>query len=212
MYVPTHFRETDLPRLHEFMDRHGFAVLVSPRDASLEASHLPLLLERESGPFGRLWGHMARANLQWRQAAGGEVLAVFSGPHAYVSPTWYQDEQVVPTWNYVAVHAYGRFEIVEEPSELLPILRRQVETYEGGYDRPWTFDESSEFVAKLLKSIVGFRVEITRVEGKWKLSQNHPQARRERVIAALRDGGDYESGQVASLMQAALDADRKDTV
>lgn len=210
MYIPAHFQETDLTRLHDFIERHGFALLVSQQHGLLEANHLPLLVERDAGPFGRLWGHMARANSQWRQANGTEVLAVFSGPHAYVSPTWYQAEQVVPTWNYTVVHAYGRLELVEEPENLLPILQRQVAVYEGSLPRPWTLDASSEFVGRLLKSIVGFRIEISRLEGKWKLSQNHPLERRERVIQALQASGDPESAKVAALMQSALDADGED--
>jgi transcriptional regulator len=204
MYIPAPFRQTDRTLLHDFIDRHGFAVLVSQEQGALEASHLPLLLEREAGPLGYLWGHMARANCQWRQAGGSEVLAVFSGPHAYVSPTWYQAEQLVPTWNYTAVHAYGQLELVEEPQRLLPILLRQVERYESSFPQPWTFDPASEFVARLLKSIVGFRIEITRLEGKWKLSQNHPRERRERVIQALLAGGDAEQAEIASLMQSVL--------
>jgi len=205
MYIPAAFEETDRARLHDFIERHGFALLVSQQQGTLEASHLPLLLERETGRFGRLWGHMARANGQWRQADGTEVLAVFSGPHAYVSPTWYEAEQVVPTWNYTAVHAYGRFEIIEKPEYLLPILRQLVEQYEGSFPQPWTFDGSSEFVSALLKSIVGFRIEIERLQGKWKLSQNHPRERRQRVIQALLASGDAESAKVAALMQTALD-------
>ena len=136
---------------------------------------------------------------------GAEVLAVFSGPHAYVSPTWYQAEQVVPTWNYVVVHAYGRLELVDSPDELLPILKRQVSLYESSFPQPWTFDGSAEFISRLLKSIVGFRIEIERLEGKWKLNQNHPRGRRERVIQQLQARGDAESLDVAALMQAALD-------
>ncbi|MBI3465998.1 MAG: FMN-binding negative transcriptional regulator [Planctomycetes bacterium] len=204
MYIPAAFRQPDRSRLHDFIERHGFAVLVSQQQGALEASHLPLLLEREAGPEGCLWGHMARANSQWRQAGGTEVLVIFSGPHAYVSPTWYQAEQVVPTWNYTAVHASGRLELVEEPDRLLPILRQQVERYESSFPQPWSFDPASEFVVRLMKSIVGFRIEITRLEGKWKLSQNHPRERRERVIGALRASGNAEQAEIAALMQSVL--------
>jgi transcriptional regulator len=141
MYVPAAFAETDKAKLHEFMRRHGFAFLTSNAGDGLVASHLPLLLDAEAGPNGHLLGHMARANPQWRDARG-EVMAVFSGPHAYVSPSWYEEEGTVPTWNYVAVHAYGSFHVVEDREGLLDILRRSVLTYESPRPDLWAFDES----------------------------------------------------------------------
>src|SRR5215211_144800 len=103
MYIPPHFAESVLPKLHEAIERYSFATLVSGSEGDLFASHLPLLVDRNQGPQGTLVGHMARANPQWRAAAGKEVMAIFHGPHAYISPTWYQAPEVVPTWNYVAV-------------------------------------------------------------------------------------------------------------
>ena len=126
MYVPAAFAETDTAKLHEFMRRNSFAVLTSNGEGGLVASHLPLLLDADAGPNGHLLGHMARANPQWRDVRG-EVMAVFSGPHAYVSPSWYEEEGTVPTWNYVAVHAYGTFHLVEDRDGLLDILRRSVD-------------------------------------------------------------------------------------
>src|SRR4051794_35885289 len=116
MYVPAHFEQTDLATLHAFIEDHSFGLLTSMLDGRLFASHLPFLLDRQAGPFGSLLGHVAKANPQWRQLAGQEVFVVFSGPHAYVSPTWYEAEHVVPTWNYVAVHAYGRCRLIEDPA------------------------------------------------------------------------------------------------
>src|SRR3954447_10694161 len=165
MYLPAAFAETDTPTLHEFMGRHSFATLTSRGDAGLVASHLPLLLEPEAGPLGHLVGHMARANPQWKDVKD-EVLAIFTGPHAYVSPSWYQEEGTVPTWNYVAVHAYGTLHVVEDRDGLLDILRRSVTAYESPMPEPWPFDESDPHVEKMLKAIVGFRIEITRLEGK----------------------------------------------
>jgi transcriptional regulator len=203
VYVPSAFAETDTAALHEFMKRHSFALLTSQGDAGLIASHLPLLLDPGTGPQGCLVGHMARANPQWRDVRG-EVLAVFSGPHAYVSPSWYEERGTVPTWNYVAVHAYGRFERIEDPDELLAILRRSVTAYESPRPRPWPFDEAEPHVANLLKAIVGFRVAITRLEGKWKLSQNHPEPRRRRVMQALETQPDENSQEIARLMRKTL--------
>ncbi len=200
MYLPAAFNESDPAKLHEFIRRYSFAVLTSHGEAGLIASHLPLLLEADAGPHGLLLGHMARANPQWRDVRG-EVMAVFSGPHAYVSPSWYEEEGTVPTWNYVAVHAYGTFHVVREAESLLEILRRSVHTYEGLRPEPWTFDESASHVEKLLRTIVGFSVEITRLEGKWKLSQNHPEERRRRVLRALASQADADSQAIAAMME-----------
>src|SRR3954452_8558287 len=179
MYVPPHFAEHDLGKLHDFIEAHGFGLLVTQADGLPFASHLPFLLDRTAGPHGTLVGHVARANPQWREAAGQTALAVFSGPHAYVSPTWYEAEQVVPTWNYAAVHAYGRVEVVEDKGALLEIVQKSVRVYERAMPRPWSFDPASPFVG-LLAQIVGFRIEVERIEGKWKLNQNHPAERRQK--------------------------------
>jgi transcriptional regulator len=195
---------TDTARLHEFMRRHSFAVLTSHGEAGLVASHLPLLLDADAGPHGQLLGHMARANPQWR-GVRGEVMVVFSGPHAYVSPSWYEEPGTVPTWNYVAVHAYGTFHVVEHPEGLLDILRRLVLTYESPRSEPWSFDESEPQIQRMLKAIVGFRIEITRLEGKWKLNQNHPEERRRRVVRALTARPDADSQAIAALMSQDLD-------
>jgi transcriptional regulator len=147
---------------------------------------------------------MARANPQWR-CVRGEALAIFSGPHAYISPSWYEVEGTVPTWNYAVVHAYGSFETVEDREALLDILRRSVRTFEDPRPQPWSFDESAPHVDALLKAIVGFRIPIARLEGKWKMSQNHPEERRRRVIRALQSQPDEDSQAVARMVAEALD-------
>jgi transcriptional regulator len=204
VYIPTAFTETDTAKLHGFMRQNSFALLTSNGRDGLVASHLPLLLDAEGGPRGRLVGHMARANPQWRQA-DGEVMAVFSGPHAYVSPSWYEEDGTVPTWNYVAVHAYGPFEVIEDHDLLLEILRRSVSTYEGSRPQLWSFDASAPHVATMLKAIVGFQIPITRLEGKWKLSQNQPERRRHRVAKALGALPDRDSREIAGLMRERLE-------
>lgn len=204
MYLPAAFAETDLSALHDFVEQNSFGLLVSQVEGLPFATHLPFLLERMTGPSGTLVGHMARANPQWRETAGQTALVVFAGPHAYVSPTWYEAEQVVPTWNYTAVHAYGRIEIVEDEGALLGIVRTTVRVYEQAMPRPWSFDGSTTFVKRLLGQIVGFRIEIDKIEGKWKLSQNHPVERRRRVVRALRQRGDENALAVAAMMQAGL--------
>jgi transcriptional regulator len=199
MYIPTAFDETGTAELHAFMRRHSFATLVTSGEDGLVAGHLPLLLDAGAGTHGLLQGHMARANPQWR-GVRGEALAVFSGPHAYVSPSWYEAAGTVPTWNYVAVHAYGTFHVVVGRDELLDILRRSVLAYESPRPEPWAFDESGPHVERLLKAIVGFRIGVTRLEGKWKLSQNHPEERRRKVIRALAARPDPDSQAIAELM------------
>lgn len=204
MYIPAAFVEPDLSRLHDFIEQNSFAVLVSQVDGAPFASHLPILLDRAAGPRGALVGHMAKANPQWREAAGQTALVVFSGPHAYISPAWYEAEPVVPTWNYTAVHAYGRVQTIEDGATLLEIVRRSVQVYERGMPRPWSFDPSSTFVERLLGQIVGFRIEVEKIEGKWKLNQNHPVERRQKVIRALRERDDENAQAIAAMMEATL--------
>lgn len=202
MYTPPHFAINDLDQIHAAIERYSFAVIVSRSGEQLVASHLPLLLDRQAGPRGTLWGHFARANPQWREAGGQEVLVVFSGPHAYISPQWYEAERVVPTWNYIAVHASGRLELVEDPRETLDLLQRTVLHYEANQLQPWKLaDQPADFLERLAQQIVAFRIPIERLEGKWKLNQNHPPERRERVMAALeRSGGEYDR-EIARLMR-----------
>lgn len=201
MYVPTHFAESNLVELHDAMERYSFATLISQAGGEPFASHLPLLLERDTAPNGTLIGHMARANPQWQEAAGQRVLAVFSGPHAYISPTWYAADKTVPTWNYVAVHAYGRLELIEDLAEAEAVLRSTIETYEAAQPSPWKLEESPEFVTRLTQQIVAFRIPIERIEGKWKLNQNHPPERRAKVIAELESRSDQNSREIARLMR-----------
>lgn len=134
------------------------------------------------------------------------MLAVFSGPHAYISPAWYEAENVVPTWNYTAVHAYGRATLVEDPVSLFEIVQSTTETYEKSRPAPWAVGERDTFLERLLAMIVGFRIEIERIEGKWKLSQNHPVERRQKVIRALRQAGGEPARAVADAMAASLPA------
>jgi len=204
MYVPAAFRETDPGKLFDLIEQYSFGLLVSQADDRPFATHLPMLLERSAGSQGRLIGHVARANPHWQTAAGQKVLAIFSGPHAYISPSWYESDNVVPTWNYVAVHVYGTFRAIEETGELLQIVGKYVDYYEAPLPRPWKFDPGSEFSQKLAQSIVGFNIEIERIEGKWKLNQNHPRERREKVVNALRAGGSGMDAAIADLIEEQL--------
>lgn len=191
MYIPDVFAENDLTMLHDFVSRHSFGMLVSQVEGLPFATHLPFLLERTTGRFGCLIGHLAKANPQWHSIREQTALAIFSGPHAYISPTWYDAEQVVPTWNYIAVHAYGQAEVIEDSARLLEIVQRSVAVYERLMPRPWSFDGKATFIERLLPQIVGVRIVIDKLEGKWKLNQNQPAERRNKVIQALtRQAGD----------------------
>jgi transcriptional regulator len=203
MYIPAVFAEAELSKLHDFIEQNSFGVLVSQVEGLPFATHLPFLLDRTAGPHGTLIGHLARANPQWRAAAGQTALAIFSGPHAYISPTWYEAEQVVPTWNYTAVHAYGRVETIEDKGALLDIVREMVRVHEQAMPRPWSFDPSTTYAERMLAQIVGFRIEVEKIEGKWKLNQNQPIERRRKVVRALREQ-EGNAQAVAALMETRL--------
>ena len=201
MYVPNSFREEHPEKLHQFIKSYSFGTLFSGSEGGLKASHLPFLLDETTGKQGMLIGHMAKANDHWQAISGKEVLVVFQGPHTYISPAWYEEPQTVPTWNYVAVHAYGKYVQVEDESKLRGILEKTVGVYEASMSKPWDMGElSEEFVQKMLKMIVGFEIEISRIEGKWKLNQNHSEARRQKVVRALEKQGKPNDLEIAKLM------------
>lgn len=204
MYVPAAFRESDTRKQFDLIERNSFGLLVSALDQEPFATHLPILLDRTAAPNGRLIGHMARANPQWRQAEAQTVLAIFYGPHAYISPTWYEAENVVPTWNYVAVHAYGTFRAIHDRATLLEIVGKYVDFFEATMPKPWKFDPESEYSQQLAGAIVGFVIDISRLEGKSKLNQNQPRSRRQKVVQALYNSRDENSQSVADLMKGQL--------
>ncbi|CAN5268873.1 FMN-binding negative transcriptional regulator [soil metagenome] len=200
MYIPASFKVSDLTRLHRFIREHSFGQLTTVRDGAPFVSHVPMLLEDAPAPHGSLLGHIARANPQWQGADGQQVLAIFTGPHAYVSPSFYEAENVVPTWNYVAVHVYGALHVLEDAESLTAILQKSVVAYEQDRENPWTLDPSSPYFEKMIHAIVGFRIDITRIEGKWKLSQNQPPERRAKVRRALAGSSNPEDLAIAQLM------------
>ena len=200
LYIPEHFRVDDFEAQVAFVRRNGFADLISASGrGELHVSHLPLLPRVEAPGKLRLLGHVARANPHWQVLeSAASVLAVFWGPHAYVSPTWYENHPSVPTWNYAVVHAHGRARLVEEP-QLHETLLELSAAYESGRAKPWRMSElPSAYVDAMLKNIVGFEIEVERLEGKFKLSQNRP-AEVPRLVAALEAEGEAET---AALMRA----------
>jgi transcriptional regulator len=195
VYVPPIFEERRPERLEEIIRSAPLATLVTLTDAGLIASHVPLLLDPLKGPHGTLIGHLARPNPQATSSRPEvEALAIFQGPEAYITPSWYATKRetgkVVPTWNYVAVHAYGTLRFFNEPERLLEIVTRLTERHEGSRPVPWAVsDAPADFIAAMLRGIVGFELAITRIEGKAKMSQNRPAADRAGVIAGLSEEG-----------------------
>jgi transcriptional regulator len=202
MYIPAHFSETDPTIIARLIRDHGFGVLVSGEDEALTATHLPLTYHPEIGAQGVLRGHVARANQHWRSFQdGGPALAIFTGPHGYISPSWYQPGNAVPTWNYEAVHVYGTARIQEGEAALRPIL----EELTAQYDRVWSMAAlPADYVARMSRAIVGIEIAITRIEAKRKLNQNRAAADIAGVIAALEaNGGDNDLALAAAMRQAA---------
>jgi transcriptional regulator len=205
MYIPSAFREDDLGVLHEAMRDARLASLVTQTPNGLVATPLPLIVEPQEGPYGTLYGHVARANSQWRTPPIGEALVISMGPDAYVSPSWYetkrQTAEVVPTWNYVAVHAYGAIEFFHDADRLLDVVTRLTNLYEQALAEPWAVTDAPEaFIQTLLRGIVGFRIPITRLEGKRKMSQNRSAADRAGVATALTASERDSDRAVAALI------------
>lgn len=210
MYIPGPYQEERVAVLHAVIRANSFATLVSNGEGGIVATHLPILLDSTRGPHGMLIGHLARENQHWRAlAADRESLAIFQGPHAYISPSWYTTPYAVPTWNYVAVHAYGRPSLIDDPSALYRIVEETTRNYEAPFAHPWELEPRREYAEKLLKNIVGFEMEISRLEGKRKLSQNRSRADREGVIAGLRFQDDPMATAVAALMSEQLTSDNQ---
>ncbi|MWV14751.1 FMN-binding negative transcriptional regulator [Pseudomonas sp. L-22-4S-12] len=190
MYIPKAFAVGELAELHGLIEHSGVATLVCQGEQGLQASHLPLLLVPGEGEFGTLYGHFARANPQWRALAdGAEVLVVFQGAEAYVSPSFYpakaEHGKVVPTWNYQAVHAHGRAEVFDERERLLALVGALSDKHEQRRERPWAVsDAPADYIDSMLRAIVGFALPISRIEGSFKLSQNKNAA----DFAGVRDG------------------------
>jgi len=199
MYIPKAFREDDINTLHKLMREYGFATLITQHEGVPFATHLPFILDAQRGPNGTLLAHMAHANQQWRDfVSEPEVLVIFQGPHAYISPSWYEVELSVPTWNYAVVHAYGIPRLIEDGEELYKLLKTLIHTHEAHFEKPWPFNLPDDYLQKMMHGIVGFEIEISRLEGKFKLSQNRTEAERENVIAALQESRDTLA--VAELM------------
>ena len=205
MYVPPAFEENDLAALHGTMQAVRLANFVTATAEGLIATPLPLFLAPGEGPYGTLYGHVARANPQWKLPPTGEAMALFTGPEAYVTPTWYpskhEHQKVVPTWNYIAVHAYGPVEFFEEAGRLLDIVTRLTNLHEAERTEPWAVTNAPEtFISAQLRGIVGLRLSITRIDGKRKMSQNRNAADRAGVATGLAASARDSDRAVAPLI------------
>ena len=200
MYVPKHNQQEDRAALLAYMRAYSFAVLATSGSGGLTATHLPFVIEEEGGRI-TLLAHMAKANPQWRDfAPGTEALAIFMQPHAYVSPRLYDSRQNVPTWNYVAVHAYGRPVLIEERAAKMELQTKLIRLHDAGYlaqmaDLPETFLDAK------IAAIVSFSIAVTRIDARYKLSQDKNPAERERIARELEAGGDSVAADMARLMR-----------
>ena len=208
MYQPPHFREDRLDVQHALIGAHPFGLLVTTGSTGLLANPVPFMLDASASPLGTLKAHLARANAQWRDFdPGQEALVVFQGAEAYITPSWYKAKRehgkVVPTWNYAMVQAYGRMRIMDDPDWLLRQISALTALQESARPEPWAVsDAPAPFVAAQIKGIVGIEIEISRIEGKWKVSQNRSEADRRGVSEGLRQAEDDASREMAELVEA----------
>ena len=206
MYIPRANQEDRISVFHKLMQDQPFASLITMGSSGLFASHIPMLLE-QNGAMGQLRGHISRANTQWRDYTPSvEALAIFSGPQHYITPNWYPEKQetgkVVPTWNYVVVHAYGHLKIIEDREWLMPHLANLTKIHEAESPVPWEVgDAPADYIAALTKGIVGLEMTIERLEGKWKISQNRSEQDRNGVAKGLAELNTAESLEMKALVE-----------
>lgn len=206
MYAQPHFQEHDLDRIHEVMRRHSFGTIMTHNEDKTFATHIPFMLDAERGPYGTLVAHLARRNPH-ASVLGEDVesLVIFLGPHAYVSPAWYLSQETVPTYNYVAVHAYGSARVVRDRSVLESMARRLVDEHETRVGSDWDKRKMDREAAATMGGIVGFEVQIDRIEATFKLSQNRSRADQERVAELLADSPDPSLREMSALMRENFD-------
>jgi transcriptional regulator len=193
MYIPNAFREDDQEKLVAFMQAHSFATLVSVIDGAPFATHLPVVIREEEGNV-TIIGHVAKANPHWQALGSGESLMIFQGPHAYISPALYEKQESVPTWNYIAVHAYGTAQLITTEhgfAAMEAMLSDMIKNYEETYHVQWD-SLSAKFREGMMRGIVGFTLSVTRLEGKYKLSQNRSHTDQTTVAHALLTSDDQE--------------------
>lgn len=179
MYIPPYYKQADEQKLVDFMKSFNFASLISSTNDEIRATHLPFVIEQRADKLF-LVSHLAKANPQWNEFLEKELLIIFQGPHGYVSPTHYEKKQNVPTWNYIAVHAYGKALIIDEYSQVIALMEKTITSFEPAFIEQWN-TLSTEYKNAMLKGIVAFEIEVTRLEGKFKLSQNKTAKEQEKI-------------------------------
>ncbi len=202
MYIPPYYKENDEQKLIEFMQTYNFAILISTNDSNMCATHLPFVIEKR-GEKIILVCHMAKANPQWQLFTLNEVLVIFQGPHAYISPTHYEKEQNVPTWNYIAVHATGKTKLISKPSEVIALMEKTINHFEKQFYKQWK-NLSTEYVNGMLKAIVAFEIEVTKLEGKFKLSQNKTKNEQQNIVESLEKSDDTIQNEISKEMKKKL--------
>ena len=201
MYIPPSFRIEDAAKLSAFMNANSFATLVTCDDGVPFATHLPVRHFLKDGVCTTLVSHMAKANPQWRHfSTGAEVLTIFAGPHAYISPSWYATDIAVPTWNYTTTHVYGVPSLLSDHDEVVSMLDETVAFYERSFEKPWTGTLPNELRDRLVNSIVAFEIRVTRIEGKFKLGQNRSAEDLNGVYDALVTSTRYQDRELADFM------------
>lgn len=207
MYTPPLFKQEDLPAMHALMRMHPLATWCTQADGALLVNHLPLLLDAERGEHGTLVGHVARANPVWKGL--GESVFVFQGANLYVTPNWYatthEHGKQVPTWNYAVVHAHGTPVAIDDKAWLLAMLKRMTDTHEAGTPQPWAVEGApADYIDGMLEGIVGIEMPITRIEGKWKTSQNRLMQDREGVVSGLEKQGTAVAREMQAMVRAEM--------
>lgn len=206
MYVPPAFALADLHEMHDVIRASRLGVLVTTcRTGGLQSTPLPLFVNSEEGEYGTIYGHVARANPQWKSSVENDAMALFLGPNAYITPSWYATKvetgKVVPTWNYVAVEAHGPVEFFDDPERLLDVVTRLTRIYEQPRDQPWAVtDAPADFIKAQLRGIVGIRMPVVRMDGKRKMSQNRNAEDRAGVIEGLSRSDNPQDFIVAGLV------------
>lgn len=216
MYLPKHFQENRVEVLHDLIRSHPLATLITVSNGAPNANHIPMHVDDSPAPFGTLRGHVARANPildDWQ--AAGETLAIFHGPDTYITPSWYETKKetgkVVPTWNFVVVHAYGVVRVLDDPVSLREELDALIDNNEARFPEPWSLtDAPAEFTERLMQHIVAFEMPVTRLIGKWKVSQNQPRKNQEGVIAGLAGSGQAGADEMAAMVKQQMSGANKE--
>lgn len=202
MYTPSSFKETNPEVLFDLIEKYNFGILFSQHHEQPEATHLPFLVHRSEGEKGLLIAHLAKANKHWKKLnSEEEVLCVFQGPHTYISPSWYENRETVPTWNYATVHVYGKPKVIHELEDLKKMVTRLTHYHESQVDTDWSLDEGKSSFKKNLLGIVGLEIDITRIEGKFKFNQNRSKADQQGVVKNLENS---TSTEVVDIMKKNL--------